>query len=64
MTAKELALTGHDVMSRLALPPSREVGRIVQALIERVLEAPELNDAETLAALLPEVAASLRPDER
>ena len=64
VTARELALTGHDVLSRLALPPSREVGRIVQALIERVLEAPELNDAETLAALLPEVAASLRPDER
>jgi tRNA nucleotidyltransferase (CCA-adding enzyme) len=56
----DLAITGADVMRILAIPPGRIVGEVLRALLERVLDDASLNTPERLAALVPEVAASLR----
>lgn len=53
---RDLAIDGRDVMQQLQIPPSRRVGKILEALLERVLDAPELNERDTLLALLPQVA--------
>jgi hypothetical protein len=46
-------------MARLGSPPGPAVGRILERLLERVLEDPHLNQRETLLALVDEVAAEL-----
>jgi tRNA nucleotidyltransferase (CCA-adding enzyme) len=51
----DLAIDGKDVMRILGIPPSREVGVILERLLERVLDDPSLNDREKLEVLLPEV---------
>ena len=47
-----LAIDGRQVMEALNMPPGPQVGRVLKALSDRVTECPELNDAETLMALL------------
>jgi tRNA nucleotidyltransferase (CCA-adding enzyme) len=47
---RELAVDGHDVMRELGIPPGPEVGRIIRALFERVLDEPELNARDSLLA--------------
>lgn len=64
LTPRELALTGRDVMSILGLAPSRAVGLVVDALMGRVLDEPELNTREALAGLLPAVYAGVMADAR
>ena len=49
----DLAIDGTDVMRELDLPPGPEIGRIIAALFERVLDDPELNTRDALIALLP-----------
>lgn len=51
-TVKDLAIDGHDVMERAAIPPGPEVGEILDALLERVLDDPSMNDRETLLKLV------------
>lgn len=53
----DLALDGTDVMAELGIPPGPEVGRIIGALFERVLDDPDLNDREHLLPLVREIAA-------
>jgi tRNA nucleotidyltransferase (CCA-adding enzyme) len=52
----DLAIDGKDVMRVLGIPPSRQVGQILDELLERVLDDPTLNQRETLEQL----ARSLR----
>jgi tRNA nucleotidyltransferase (CCA-adding enzyme) len=52
---RELAISGRDVMSVTGIPPSPRVGRILQALLERVWVDPTLNTPEGLRALVAEV---------
>lgn len=59
LTTKELALDGREVMRRLGIPPSRRVGRLLDALLRHVWRAPELNTVDGLAGLLPQVAAEV-----
>jgi tRNA nucleotidyltransferase (CCA-adding enzyme) len=59
LTVKDLAVDGRDVMGVLGWPPGRHVGQALTALLERVLDAPELNSRQRLLALLPEVVAGL-----
>ncbi len=59
LSVKDLALTGKDVMDLLGVRPSRKVGLVLEALLERVLDDPALNTREGLARLLPEVAAGV-----
>jgi tRNA nucleotidyltransferase (CCA-adding enzyme) len=59
LKVQDLAIDGREVMRLLAIPPSRLVGQVLEALLERVLDDPTLNTAERLAALVPVVAAEL-----
>ena len=52
----DLAINGRDVMTALGIPPSRRVGEILEALLEKVLDDPGLNTREGLLQLLPQVA--------
>ena len=52
-----LAVDGADLMAELGLPAGPELGRILAALFERVVENPRLNDRATLVGLAREVAA-------
>ncbi|HEX6990113.1 MAG TPA: HD domain-containing protein [Bacillota bacterium] len=56
---KDLKVNGHDVMRVLGVPPGRIVGRILNALLEEVLEDPTLNEPETLERLIREKAREL-----
>ncbi|HZP97821.1 MAG TPA: HD domain-containing protein [Candidatus Limnocylindria bacterium] len=51
---RDLAIDGNDVMRELGLRPGPEVGRILRALFERVLDDPDLNTRERLLALARE----------
>ncbi len=57
LATSALAIDGKQVMARLAIPPGPRVGEILRALLERVLEAPELNTPERLLELCDELAA-------
>jgi tRNA nucleotidyltransferase (CCA-adding enzyme) len=54
----DLAIDGKDVMRILGIPPSRRVGAVLEALLEKVLDDPELNERETLERLAREVGAT------
>jgi tRNA nucleotidyltransferase (CCA-adding enzyme) len=51
---RDLRLDGNDIMKELGLAPGREIGRILDALFERVTEDPKLNTRETLLELARE----------
>jgi tRNA nucleotidyltransferase (CCA-adding enzyme) len=53
----DLAVGGREVMERLGIGPGRQVGELLRALLERVLDDPSLNQRETLLGLLDEMAA-------
>lgn len=55
----DLKIDGRDVMRILGTPPGRHVGLILERLLERVLDTPDLNDREKLEALVPEIAAEV-----
>lgn len=50
----KLAINGHDLM-QLGIEPGREMGRVLSALKERVLEDPQLNSRDTLIDLAQQV---------
>jgi tRNA nucleotidyltransferase (CCA-adding enzyme) len=56
----DLVLNGADVMRILGLPPSREVGMILERLLERVLDDPSQNERSRMEALLPDMLAEIR----
>lgn len=47
---RDLAVTGNDLMSELAIPPGRELGRMLDQLLERVLDEPSENERGRLLA--------------
>ena len=47
----DLAIDGNDVMRELGISPSPDVGRILNALFERVLDEPTLNTRDKLIEL-------------
>ncbi|SCY87622.1 CCA tRNA nucleotidyltransferase [Desulfoluna spongiiphila] len=50
-----LAVSGTDLITQVGIPQGPVVGRVLKALLDKVIESPELNDKETLlkeAALL------------
>ena len=57
----DLAIDGRDVMQALALAPGPEVGRILDALLERVIGDPVLNTRDRLLKLARMVHAELTP---
>jgi tRNA nucleotidyltransferase (CCA-adding enzyme) len=46
-----LAVRGDDLMSELRVPQGPRLGRILDALLERVIAEPQLNDRATLLLL-------------
>jgi hypothetical protein len=50
-TIDDLAVNGADLMRELGIPPGPEVGRLLRALLERVLDDPALNERERLLTL-------------
>ena len=59
-----LAIDGADLMAELGLPEGPELGRIIGALFERVVEEPRLNERGTLLALARELTGGAAGDER
>ena len=51
----DLAIGGQDVMRALGIGPGREIGVLLEHLLERVLDDPGLNERDKLEALLPEL---------
>jgi len=51
---RDLKIDGNDLKTELAVPEGREIGRILDALFERVTEDPTLNERDTLLRLARE----------
>ncbi len=51
----DLAIDGKDVMRILGIAPGREIGVMLERLLERVLDDQSLNKREKLEAMLPEL---------
>jgi tRNA nucleotidyltransferase (CCA-adding enzyme) len=56
LLARDLALDGKAVMRILGKGPSPQIGQATRHLLERVLDSPELNTAQSLEAILLEWA--------
>jgi tRNA nucleotidyltransferase (CCA-adding enzyme) len=56
---RDLAIDGNDVMKRLQIGPGRIVGNVLEELLQRVLERPELNERDALLRTVDEVAERL-----
>ena len=54
LSVSELAVDGRDVMRELGMSPGPEVGVVLEALLEEVLDRPDLNRKELLLARLRE----------
>ena len=57
---KDLAVSGHDVMKRLDIRPGPVIGKVLERLLERVLEDPSLNQRETLLGLVEGCAREVK----
>lgn len=55
-TVKDLVVDGFDVMEALSIPEGPEVGRILEELLDMVLEEPALNTRERLLDILSGIA--------
>ncbi len=55
LSLKELAITGKDLITELNMQPGKELGTILQTLLERVLENPDLNERDTLLSMAREI---------
>ena len=52
LSVGQLAITGRDVLTELAVPPGRMVGTLLEAALEAVLDDPTLNERQTLLSLM------------
>lgn len=55
----DLAIDGKDVMRLLQIPPGLAVGRILDALLEKVLDDPAMNTREKLEPLVVELSPQI-----
>ncbi|MCC6749586.1 MAG: hypothetical protein IT371_18115 [Deltaproteobacteria bacterium] len=60
LAAKDLAVTGEVLMRELGLAPGPALGRLLEELLLRVLDDPQLNEAATLLALARQLVATER----
>lgn len=59
----ELSIGGDDVMAALDIGPSRAIGQVLEALLDRVLEDPALDEPERLLGLVSDAYRGLEADE-
>ena len=57
---RDLAIGGNDVIKALGVPPGPIIGRVLERLLERVLDDPQLNERDALLSLVPQCAAEAR----
>lgn len=62
-TARDLAVNGSDVMQYLNIPPSPEVGKIINSLVDKVMEDPSLNTKENLFRMMGQSRGYIGTDE-
>ncbi|HET9345195.1 MAG TPA: HD domain-containing protein [Candidatus Limnocylindrales bacterium] len=55
-----LAVDGDDLIAELGMQPGPELGRVLEELLQRVIEEPELNEAPTLLLLARDLATADR----
>ena len=58
LLSNRLAIDGHDLQRELGIEPGPSIGRILDALIDRVLDDPSLNERSTLLRLAREAGAT------
>jgi tRNA nucleotidyltransferase (CCA-adding enzyme) len=58
LSVKDLAVDGGTLIKTLGVKPGPEIGRVLRALLEEVVEEPSLNDPETLLARARELLVS------
>lgn len=63
LTVRDLKVNGHDLMRELGMKPGRDLGAVLEYLLEQVLEDPSRNERETLLTLARAWLA-LPPEER
>ena len=68
LSTSELAINGRDLMQQLQLQPGPIIGKLMRALLERVLEQPELNtrarlldDAQKLLGTIRDAGPGRKP---
>jgi len=61
-TVKDLDIDGYILMEHLKLKPGPIIGKILNELLERVLDNPELNNQDTLLAMAQEIYAAMVHD--
>lgn len=61
LSTRDLEVDGKDVMERLNIRPSKLVGQVLEALLQRVIDRPELNRREALLSEIDAVAKELSP---
>jgi poly(A) polymerase/tRNA nucleotidyltransferase (CCA-adding enzyme) len=57
LEAQQLAISGDDLVTQLGIPPGPDIGRLLAALLEAVLEDPTLNSREQLLTLARAMAS-------
>ncbi len=55
LSSRDLAVRGQDLMRELALPAGPEIGRVLDALLDLVLDDPSVNERGRLLALAAEL---------
>ncbi len=59
-TVKDLDIDGYSIMDALHIKPGPIVGKILNELLEKVLDNPDLNNHETLMALAKDIYATMK----
>ncbi len=60
ITVKDLSVNGHDIMEEFNLKPGPIIGKVLNTLLEEILDDPTKNTRETLISIAREVLAKER----
>jgi len=59
ISLKDIKVNGHDIMNELGISPGPMVGKILNSLLQMVIEDPSLNEKEKLLTLAREIYSNL-----